>query len=147
MQPAFKTPDWAQHAVWYQIFPERFRNGDKSQRSGEYRGVDVEWISSARGPGGGNQAAGAAAVRTGRRARRRNGGSPGPRGGRGTRPGNRHYGGDIQGIQAELPYLRSLGVTAIYLNPVFKSPSMHKYDTTDYRHVDDDFGSAGDTPS
>ena len=40
--------------------------------------------------------------------------------------------------------MRSLGVTSIYLNPVFKSPSLHKYDTTDYRHVDDNFGYAGD---
>ena len=59
---------------------------------------------------------------------------------RGNSPANRHYGGDIQGIQAELPYLRSLGVTAIYLNPVFRSPSTHKYDTTDYLHVDEAFG-------
>jgi glycosidase len=61
----------------------------------------------------------------------------------GNRPANRHYGGDIQGIQQELGYLRSLGVNAIYLNPVFKSPSTHKYDTTDYRHVDDAFGLPG----
>jgi hypothetical protein len=68
-----------------------------------------------------------------------------PAGGvRGNGAANRHYGGDIQGIQSELPYLRSLGVTAIYLNPVFRSPSIHKYDTTDYLHVDEAFGQAID---
>jgi glycosidase len=71
-------------------------------------------------------------------------GGRGGRGGRGNNPGSRHYGGDIQGIQEELPYLRSLGVTCIYLNPVFKSPSIHKYDTADYRHVDDNFARIGD---
>ena len=120
MRPAFETPDWAQRAVWYQIFPERFRNGDKANDPPNTVAWTAEW--NARG-------------------------TPAPTsGGRpGANPGFRRYGGDIQGIQDELPYLRSLGVTAIYLNPVFKSPSIHKYDTTDYRHVDDGFGYAGDT--
>lgn len=116
MKPAFETPDWAQRAVWYQIFPERFRNGDKANDPANTVAWTSKWNATP-APGG-----------TGR------GGA-----------GNRRYGGDIQGIREELPYLRSLGVTALYLNPVFKSPSVHKYDTTDYRHVDDGFGSAGDT--
>ena len=57
---------------------------------------------------------------------------------------SRRYGGDFQGIISELPYLRSLGVNCIYLNPIFKAEDLHKYDTTDYRHVDDHFGFAGD---
>jgi glycosidase len=171
VQPAFTTPEWAQRAVWYQIFPERFRNGDTSNDPANTAAWTSKWISSARGPGGGNQAGGTVAGANGGApgtpgagaAGRGNAnaaapatpaapaapGSPGApvagAGGRGNPgSGNRHYGGDIQGIQAELPYLRSLGVTAIYLNPVFKSPSIHKYDTTDYRHVDDNFGSTGD---
>lgn len=44
------------------------------------------------------------------------------------------------GISEKLPYLKTLGVTALYLNPVFKAPSVHKYDTQDYRHVDEQFG-------
>ena len=52
----------------------------------------------------------------------------------------RRYGGDLQGVREKLPYLRSLGVNAIYLNPVFEAESMHKYDTADFRHVDDNFG-------
>ncbi len=115
VQPAFNTPDWAQHAVWYQIFPERFRDGDKANDPANVAAWTAKWNAPEPGAAAGGRG----------------------RGG----PGNRHYGGDIQGIQAELPYLRSLGVNAIYLNPVFKSPSIHKYDTTDYRHVDDGFGS------
>ncbi len=57
---------------------------------------------------------------------------------------DRRYGGDIQGIRDELPYLRELGVNAIYLNPIFEAESVHKYDATDYRHVDEHFGYAGD---
>ena len=118
MQPAFDTPEWARHAVWYQIFPERFRNGDKANDPANTVPWTSRWLSTAARAGGSG---------------RGNGG-----------PGNRRYGGDIQGIQAELPYLRSLGVNCIYLNPVFKSPSVHKYDTTDYRHVDDNFGYAAE---
>jgi cyclomaltodextrinase len=121
VKPAFETPAWAQRAVWYQIFPERFRNGDKANDPANTVAWTVKWNAPV--PGAPAQTAG---------------------GRGGANPGNRHYGGDIQGIQAELPYLRSLGITAIYLNPIFKSPSIHKYDTADYRHVDDGFGAPGD---
>lgn len=50
------------------------------------------------------------------------------------------YGGDLNGIREKLPYLRELGVNLIYLNPVFVSPSNHKYDTVDYENVDPAFG-------
>ncbi len=52
----------------------------------------------------------------------------------------RRYGGDIQGIIDKLDYLNDLGVTALYLNPVFESPSLHKYDAKLYRHIDKNFG-------
>jgi glycosidase len=127
MQPAFDTPAWAQHAVWYQIFPERFRNGDRSNDPPSTVPWTMKWSTPTPAPAAVPSAQGA---------------------GRGGRGGNnvntRRYGGDIQGILAELPYLRSLGVNCLYLNPVFKSPSLHKYDTADYRHVDDNFGFAGD---
>ncbi|MBN0581720.1 alpha-amylase, partial [Pseudomonas aeruginosa] len=48
--------------------------------------------------------------------------------------------GDLDGISEKLPYLKQLGVTALYLNPVFAAPSVHKYDTEDYRRVDPQFG-------
>ncbi|MFW0766125.1 maltodextrin glucosidase [Trabulsiella odontotermitis] len=54
--------------------------------------------------------------------------------------GSTFYGGDLDGISEKLPYLKTLGVTALYLNPVFTAPSVHKYDTQDYRHVDPQFG-------
>ena len=155
-KPAFQTPDWAQRAIWYQIFPERFRNGNKANDAANAPVWTSKWIPSGYGPGGGNQAGGAVAVTPGAAPAGVPSPAPGaPGAGRGTpgapgagrgapRSGNRHYGGDIQGIQAELPYLRSLGITAIYLNPVFRSPSIHKYDTKDYRHVDDEFGVPAD---
>ncbi len=125
----FVTPDWAKKAVWYQIFPERFRNGDTTNDPGD-KGYDrlVPW----------------------------NGdwwkdlpGETPPAGPtleldnfyRGTGDAwNRRYGGDLQGVLEKLPYLRSLGINAIYLNPVFEAESMHKYDTADFRHIDDNFG-------
>ena len=119
MRPAFETPAWAQGAIWYQIFPERFRNGEKSNDPANTVPWTMKWSAG-------------------------NPGAPAAAGGRGNNVNNRRYGGDIQGVREELPYLRSLGVTCLYLNPVFKSPSLHKYDTTDYRHVDDNFGYAGD---
>lgn len=54
--------------------------------------------------------------------------------------GSTFYGGDLDGISENLPYLKTLGVTALYLNPIFTAPSVHKYDTQDYRHVDVQFG-------
>ncbi|WP_249538850.1 alpha-amylase family glycosyl hydrolase, partial [Escherichia coli] len=53
------------------------------------------------------------------------------------------YGGALDGISEKLPYLKKLGVTALYLNPVFKAPSVHKYDTEAYRHVDPQSGGDG----
>ena len=51
-----------------------------------------------------------------------------------------HYGGDLQGIMDKLDYLEELGIEVIYLNPIFVSPSNHKYDTQDYDHIDPHFG-------
>ncbi len=140
MRPSFNTPDWAQHAVWYQIFPERFRNGSASNDPTNITPWTSRWAPPVAPAGISPNAAPA-------------NGAPGvtntnvARGGRGGRRGgnNRRYGGDIQGIEEKLPYLRSLGVTCIYLNPIFKSPSAHKYDTSDYRHVDDHLCITGDT--
>lgn len=56
---------------------------------------------------------------------------------------NEFFGGDLDGVTEKLGYLSSLGVTAIYLSPVFDSPSNHKYDTSDYMHVDPAFGGDG----
>jgi glycosidase len=127
MKIAFVTPDWAKHAVWYQIFPERFRNGDTSNdpdtRKHEHMVPwTAKWYEPAPGetPGDENFYKGTGNV------------------------WNRRYGGDLAGLRQSLPYLRKLGITAIYLNPIFEAESMHKYDTSDFRHVDDNFGAKGD---
>ena len=93
------TPEWAKDAIFYQIFPERFANGDTSN---DPPGVEP-WGNVPKG--------------------------------------NNYFGGDIQGIIDHLDYVRDLGATAIYLNPVFASPSNHKYYTSDYLKIDPAFGS------
>jgi glycosidase len=57
--------------------------------------------------------------------------------------GRDFFGGDLQGVKDKLDYLADLGVTAIYFNPIFKAPSNHLYDTTDYYRIDPYFGSIG----
>lgn len=127
MSPKFVTPEWAKHAVWYQIFPERFRNGDKSNDPNDFDYErTVPWTGDwwKTQPG---EAAGEENFYKGE--------------------GNvwkRRYGGDVQGLIEALPYLRKLGITAIYLNPIFEADSMHKYDASDFRHIDDNFGFKGD---
>ncbi len=112
--PGFSTPDWAKGAVMYQIFVDRFCNGDKNNDvySGEYsyNGMAARLIESWE-----------------------------------TDPDARRdfcdfYGGDLQGVIDKLDYLSDLGVDVIYLNPIFVSPSSHKYDTQDYDHIDPHFG-------
>ena len=126
----FTTPQWSHHAVWYQIFPERFRNGEPANDP-QRPGVNLlPWTSDwweihpehGETPGVENFYTG-----TGNVWRRR-------------------YGGDLQGVREKLPYLRRLGVNALYFNPIFEGESMHKYDASDYRHVDDNFGVRGDLP-
>lgn len=92
------APDWVRDAVFYQIFPERFCNGDPSN---DPPGV-TPW--------------GQTPTRT------------------------NFFGGDLAGVEQRLDYLQALGVNALYLNPVFTSPSNHKYDTSDYLAVDPHFG-------
>lgn len=122
MRPAYLTPDWAKDAVWYQIFPERFRNGDQANDPpGTFRWQSNWWATlPGETPGEQNFYHGEANVWW------------------------RRFGGDIQGVRGALPYLRELGVNAIYFNPVFEAQSMHKYDTGDFRHIDDNFAVKGD---
>lgn len=94
-------PEWVADAVFYQIFVDRFANGD---RSTDLPG-NVAWSSAP------------------------------------TRDNT--FGGDLQGILDHLPYLQDLGVNALYLTPVFRARSNHKYDTCDYLQVDPAFGSEG----
>ena len=114
--PDAVTPEWARRAVWYQIFPERFRNGDPRNDPPGTVAWTHPWFERA----------------------------PNESGDFYKYIFERRYGGDLQGVRERLDYLESLGVTALYFNPVFESPSLHKYDTADFRHIDDNFGVKGD---
>lgn len=116
----FSTPDWAKKVVWYEVFPERFRNGSTANDPKTTAGIRA-WTSDWYKPGPDEHNAA-------------------------LEPGiyQRRYGGDLQGCLEKLPYLKELGVGAIWFNPVFEAESLHKYDATDFRHIDDDFGVGGE---
>ena len=126
-----QVPAWAKEAIWYQIFPERFNNGDKSNdpKPEDMKGAWPYFI-----PEGWQIHPWTSdwyklqpwEVKTGKDFY--------------WNSGVRRYGGDIQGILDKLDYLKNLGITAIYINPIFESPSHHKYDASTYHHVDDNFG-------
>ncbi len=111
--PGFKTPQWAKGAVFYQIYVDRFYNGDNTNdvEDREYLYIGgattkvEDWYKY-----------------------------PEPVGIR------EFYGGDLAGVLEKLQYLHELGVEVIYFNPIFVSPSNHKYDTQDYDYIDPHFG-------
>ncbi|MCS7049681.1 MAG: alpha-amylase family glycosyl hydrolase, partial [Verrucomicrobiae bacterium] len=109
--PVFATPEWAKHVVWYQIFPDRFANGTRENDPPRALPWKWDWYQFAAWEQ--------------------------PNEDRTFSPDwyNRWFGGDFQGIIQRLGYLRDLGVTALYLCPVFEARSYHGYDTTDYRHI------------
>jgi alpha-glucosidase len=111
--PDYKSASWVWSQVFYQIFPERFYDGDPSNNVKDkeylYNGKPVvtkKWNELPDRKQGARE----------------------------------FYGGDLEGIRQKLPYLEQLGITALYLNPIFTSPSSHKYDTIDYESVDPHFG-------
>jgi len=111
--PGFSTPDWAKGAIMYQIFVDRFFNGDTSNdvESGEYIYIGKPCVR----------------VKNWEK-------YPAYMGVR------EFYGGDLQGVLDKLDYLQELGVEVIYFNPLFVSPSNHKYDIQDYDYIDPHFG-------
>ena len=112
LTPGFHTPEWAKGAVMYQIFTDRFRNGSRKNDvlTGEYAYLKKHVVQV------------------------EDWHSP---------PAefdvNRFYGGDLQGVEEKLDYLQNLGVEVIYFNPLFVSPSNHKYDIQDYDYIDPHF--------
>ncbi len=116
----FRTPDWAKHAVWYQIMVDRFRNGDAAGDPPQAPPWTSEWFELRPHERASGQTFYQYAVF------------------------QRLYGGDFAGLSEKLGYLQELGVNALYLNPVFQSPSHHKYDATDFRHIDDFYGGGDD---
>lgn len=119
----FQTPEWARHVVWYQIFLDRFRNGDPSNDPQPVRPWTSDWFEPSEFE-----------TRTGEEFYK-------------FYVYRRFYGGDLRGLEEKLPYLKALGISGIYLNPIFKAASNHKYDATNYLHVDDHFGTKGDYAS
>ena len=98
----FSAPAWRSRQVYYQIFPERFKNGDLSLTPPSAE----DW---------------------------------------GSAPTRENFmGGDLAGITQQLDYIQSLGVTCLYLTPIFRAPSNHKYDTVDYFEIDPAFGTKAD---
>ena len=137
-QSGYETPDWMKNAVIYQIFPDRFYDGDltndfaqTSARGAEDYEYVSDWYTFPENPeqedlltkeeykaagafyGDGNWS-------------------------------NEIYGGDLKGITEKIDYLKALGVNVIYLNPVFSSISSHRYDTSDYEKIDPILGDLGD---
>ena len=122
---SFAVPAWAQDAVWYQIFPERFRNGrrrsdpqladfaDQSVPGWRIVPWGLEWYGRDRWEKGQDFRKTVFL---------------------------RRYGGDLVGVRQKLGYLRDLGINAIYLNPVFQAQSLHKYDASCFHHIDPCFG-------
>ena len=94
------VPDWVAQTVWYQIFPERFANGNPALSPEGVRPWDASIAPTMLD----------------------------------------FFGGDLQGIIDHLDYLQELGITGLYLCPIFESPSNHKYDTIDYFKIDQHFG-------
>ena len=111
--PGFSTPEWAKGAVMYQIFTDRFCNGDTSNdvKTGEYYYINRQtkqvenWDKCPEDFDVAN-----------------------------------FYGGDLAGVLSKMDYLEELGVEVLYFNPLFVSASSHKYDTQDYDYIDPHFG-------
>jgi glycosidase len=130
--PFDEAPTWSQNAIWYQIFAERFRNGDTLNdpkvsdikhsyphtysKNWSITPWGQQWykMSSWETEEYGNDFYKAAQ--------------------------SRRYGGDLQGVLDKLDYFQDLGITAIFFNPLNDSPSLHKYDATNYAHIDHTFG-------
>lgn len=111
--PGFHVPEWSKGALQYQIFTDRFCNGDASN---DVQDNEYYYVSGhSRHAASWDEPVGDEDIYT-------------------------FYGGDLQGVRSKLDYLQSLGVEVLYFNPLFISPSTHKYDVQDYDHIDPHFG-------
>ena len=128
---AWAQPEWVKSAVWYQIFPERFRNGDPSNDPtlADQFGA---WPHDTTGPWKIHPwTSDWYVLQPWEKANEK---------GYSFNITRRRCGGDLQGIIDKIAYLKNLGVNTLYLNPVFMAPSHHKYDGTLYHHIDPHFG-------
>lgn len=139
-ESGYKTPDWMKNAVIYQIFPDRFYDGDPSNNQAQKvaRGaLDYEYVSDwSMLPENPEQEALAKEDKTHKYPKDAFSGDGAW--------GNEIYGGDVQGIIKRMDYLKALGVNVIYLNPVCASISNHRYDASDYTKLDPILGDMGD---
>ena len=126
------VPAWAKEAIWYQIFVERFRNGDPSNdptpadMTGSFPDkIPSDWKITPWGHDWYSHEPWLDEVDAK---------------GFYSKIQARRYGGDLQGVLDKIDYIESLGVTAIYFNPLNDSPSLHKYDARNYAHIDRNFG-------
>ena len=126
------VPLWAKSVVWYQIFPERFRDGDPSNNPTV---KDIIGADPVEPPKSWNIHPWESDWYELQDYEKKNGEKE-----LWKHLLRRRYGGDLQGIIDKLDYLADLGISAIYLNPVFDSPSLHKYDAASYHHIDPNFG-------
>ena len=132
------VPGWSKEAVWYQIFPERFRDGDAGNNPGR---SSLEWPVVPSEKWAVTRWTADWYARDGWEVEQDRGGDMDPapafyKGG----VFNRRYGGDLQGVIDKLDYLKDLGVNTLYFNPVFYARSMHKYDGNSFHHIDPYFG-------
>ncbi len=122
--PDLRVPDWSADVVYYYLFPERFRNGNKANDPvagrDKYQTHSVEthakWMERPHRPGESGDAV----------------------------YNNDFFGGDLEGIISKLDDIKQLGANTLYMTPVFRAPSNHKYDTADYKQIDPAFGSNAD---
>ena len=98
----FVVPQWVERTVFYQIFPDRFENGDKSNdpKNVQDWNAKPEYFN--------------------------------------------RFGGDVAGVRKRLSHLTNLGVSGVYFNPIFKSPSNHRYDAEDFHTIDPEFGTTAE---
>ena len=114
---SYTTPDWLKGGLIYQIFPDRFKSSGKAKKNVPTdRFLCDDWEKEPEY----KQGCGPCSL------------------------GNDYYGGDLEGILEKLPYLASLGVTCIYLNPIFEAHSNHRYNTADYFKIDSLLGDEKD---
>lgn len=112
--PGFSTPDWAKGAVMYQIMVDRFYNGDPSNDVLDHEYYYIRTFSTKVPQERWDKCPENFSV-------------------------GEFYGGDLEGVRKKLDYLSNLGIEVIYFNPIFVSPSNHKYDIQDYDHIDPHF--------
>jgi glycosidase len=125
------VPEWAKKVVWYQIFPDRFWNGDRTNDP-DIHSLKGSWPHDHTSPW--NVHPWISDWYELQPYEKENGKDIW------FNIQRRRYGGDLQGIIDKLNYLKELGIGAIYLNPVFQAPSLHKYDAATYHHIDPHFG-------